>query len=67
MLMSLGLMWQRASEWRVERVREHKAHEGAWVRVSTGGGACRRMSACYDSQKLEAVREGVWELLWDFF
>ena len=44
-----------------------EAHEGAWVRVSTGGGTCRRMGACYDSQKLEAVRGGVWELLWDFF
>ena len=67
MLLSLGLMWRCSSEWRVERVREREVHEGTWVHVSTGGGACRRMGTCYDSQKLEAVREGVWELLWDFF
>ena len=51
----------------MERVREREAHKGARVHVSTGGGACRRMGVCYDSQKLEAVRGGVWELLWDFF
>ena len=67
MLMSLGLTWRCSSEWRVERVKEREVHEGAWVRVSTGGGTCRHMGACYDSQKLEVVREGLWELLWDFF
>ena len=50
MLMSLGLTWQRGSEWRVERVREREAHEGAWVRVSTGGGACRRMGVLRQSE-----------------
>ena len=66
-MLSLGLTWRRGNEWCVKRVREREAHDGAWVRVSTGGGACRRMGACYDSQKLEVVREGVWGLLWDFF
>ena len=64
--MSLGLTWRRSSEWRVERVKEREVHEGVWVHVSTGGGARRRMGACYESQKLEVVREGVWELLWTF-
>ena len=48
-MLSLGLTWRRGSEWRVERVREREEHEGTWVRVSTGGGACRCMGACYDS------------------